>query len=129
MATVAGFLQSRGGPGWPRKVLVSIRERWSKQKMAADRNRDESDAAKGRGLAIYGYPQCPFCRRVLNAIDSLGLDIPLRNTLEDSDRRDELLSAMGRATVPVLSIEGDDGQIRWVPESADIVRYLKEHFG
>ena len=99
--------------------------------MAARRNRDRSDENEdaARGLSLYGYPQCPFCRRVMDAVDSLGLDIPLRNTLEDGERRAELLAAMGRATVPVLSIEEDDGQIRWMPESADIVRFLKERFG
>ncbi len=97
--------------------------------MAEKRNSDESETDSVRGLSIYGYPQCPFCRRVIDAVNSLGLEIPLRNTLEDGERRSELLAAMGRATVPVLAIEGDDGQIRWMPESADIVRYLRKHFG
>jgi glutaredoxin 2 len=97
--------------------------------MAANKSPGESDADRVRGLSIYGYPQCPFCRRVLDTVDSLGLEIPLRNTLEDEERRGELVAAMGRATVPVLSIEEDDGQIRWLPESADIVRYLRAHFG
>jgi glutathione S-transferase len=97
--------------------------------MTANKNHDESDVDRFRGLSLYGYPQCPFCRRVLEAVDSLGLEIPLRNTLEDDERRSELLAATGRGTVPVLSIEGDDGQIQWLSESADIVRYLREHFG
>ena len=96
--------------------------------MAANGKQDQPEADKARGLSIYGYPQCPYCRRVLDTVDSLGLEIPLRNTLEDADRRSELLAAMGRGTVPVLAIEDADGQIEWMPESADIVRYLKEQF-
>lgn len=97
--------------------------------MAADREGRGENAQSARGLSIYGYPQCPFCRRVLGVVSSLGLEIPLRNTLEDADHRRELLEAMGRATVPVLLIEGEAGDLKWLPESADIVRYLADRFG
>jgi glutathione S-transferase len=30
--------------------------------------------------------------------------------------------------VPCLRIEGGDGDVRWMPESADIIDYLKDHF-
>ena len=88
------------------------------------------DASKGtEGLTLYGYPQCPYCSRVLHAIDSLGLEIPLRNTLEDRESHAALVTAMGRGTVPVLRIEASDGAVEWLPESADIVRYLVSRFG
>jgi len=81
-------------------------------------------------LSLYGYPQCPFCQRVLRAIQSLGLEVELRNTLLEPDRREELLDALGRGTVPVLRIEGEEeGDVEWLPESADIVAYLEERFG
>jgi glutaredoxin 2 len=89
----------------------------------------ESGAGRAKGLSLYGYPQCPFCARVLHAIGSLGLEIPLRNTMQDADSRSELLQAMGRGTVPVLRIEGEGGEVEWLPESADIVRYLAARFG
>ncbi len=97
--------------------------------MAADREGRGENAQRARGLSIYGYPQCPFCRRVLGVVSSLGLEIPLRNTLQDADHHRELLEAMGRATVPVLLIEGEAGDLKWLPESADIVRYLADRFG
>jgi glutathione S-transferase len=81
------------------------------------------------GLSLYGYPQCPYCRRVFDAAASLGLEIPLRNTQQDPDHRRELVEALGRATVPALLIEGEAGDLKWLPESADIVRYLTERFG
>lgn len=92
--------------------------------------RQEQDASKGtEGLTLYGYPQCPYCSRVLHAIDSLGLEIPLRNTLEERENHAAVVTAMGRGTVPVLRIESSDGAVEWLPESADIVRYLVSRFG
>ena len=96
---------------------------------AAGRDRQGEDAPSTRGLSIYGSPQCPYCRRVLDVVSSLGLEIPLRNTLREAGHRRALLAAMGRGTVPVLLIEGDAGDPKWLPESADIVRYLTERFG
>lgn len=81
-----------------------------------------------KGLSIYGYPQCPFCQRVLRAVDGMGLEIELRNTATDNAYQSELVGAMGRATVPVLRIEKADGQVRWLPESLDIIEYLEERF-
>ncbi|MEZ4334491.1 MAG: glutathione S-transferase N-terminal domain-containing protein [Myxococcota bacterium] len=82
-----------------------------------------------QGLALYGYPECPYCRRVLDAIAALGIDVPLKDTMRDASHNDALYAATGRETVPVLRIEHRDGSVRWMPESLDIVRYLKERFG
>lgn len=82
-------------------------------------------AATLEGHSIYGYPQCPFCSRVLRAVDSLGIEIEFRNTLDTPDYLEELIGATGRTTVPVLRIESDEGEVRWMPESADIIEYLE----
>jgi glutaredoxin 2 len=92
------------------------------------RKAEMKDLERPEGLSIYGYPQCPFCRRVLDSAASLGLDIPLRNTLNDAEHRQALQAALGRTRVPVLLIEGEAGDVKWLPESADIVRYLTERF-
>jgi len=81
------------------------------------------------GLALYGYPQCPYCQRVLRAVESLDLVIELRNTMLESEYHEQLLAALGRGTVPVLRIEDEPGDVKWLPESADIVRYLEARFG
>jgi glutathione S-transferase len=94
----------------------------------ADASGEQVAARSVEGLALYGYPQCPYCARVLGAAAQLGLEIPLRNTLQDAAHRGDLLDAMGRGTVPVLRIEDADGSVEWLPESADIVRYLVERF-
>ena len=74
-------------------------------------------------LSLYAYDTCPFCRRVYRAIEELGLDVEIRNVVKHSSYRDELITAMGRGTVPVLRIE-QEGNIEWLPESRDIIAWL-----
>ncbi len=80
-------------------------------------------------LALYHFDGCPFCTRVRRAIDGLGIDVELRNIYENPDFLRELREARGRTTVPVLRITSADGEERWMPESADIVRYLEVSYG
>jgi glutaredoxin len=76
-------------------------------------------------LSLYYYPECPYCQRVLAAIKETGAKVELRHIWDDTRHRAELQAARGRTTVPVLRITSD-AEDRWVPESADIVRYLRE---
>ncbi len=78
-------------------------------------------------LSLYHRSFCMFCSRVINAIKGLDIDVDGKNIWQDSDALHELESAMGRATVPVLRIEAADGEVMWMPESNDIVRYLSNH--
>ena len=80
-------------------------------------------------LALYTMAGCPFCRRVDETIARLGLDIEMRDVRQARDRREELIEARGRATVPVLWIRSPDGEVRWMPESLDIVHYLEHMYG
>ena len=80
-------------------------------------------------LALYYFDGCPFCVRVLRAIDVLGKDVELRNIYEEPSYLQELRDARGRTTVPVLRITSPDGEERWMPESSDIVRYLQASYG
>ena len=76
-------------------------------------------------LTIYHYPSCFFCKRVRSAMQSLGLELELRDIHQDPRWRQDLIDARGRKTVPVLRIEGDDGSVVWMGESKIIVRYLQ----
>ncbi|UCH46533.1 MAG: glutaredoxin [Betaproteobacteria bacterium] len=80
-------------------------------------------------LVLYHFEGCPFCSRARAAIDRLGLEVELRDIFADSKHRDELVQAQGRSTVPVLRITSPNGEERWMPESADIVRYLEATYG
>lgn len=75
-------------------------------------------------LYLYHYPSCFFCHRVRKALEKTGVQVELRNIHEDTRWRHELLAARGRGTVPVLRIEDEQG-VQWMPESKDIIRYLK----
>jgi glutaredoxin len=76
-------------------------------------------------LSLYHFDGCPYCALVRRAIDALGIDVELRNIFENRTYLMELREARGRRTVPVLRITSADGEERWMPESADIVRYLE----
>lgn len=74
------------------------------------------------------YEGCPYCGRVTDALESIGVEVALKDIFEDPKAMSELMAARQRRTVPVLKIRGHDGTERWMPESADIVRYLTERF-
>ena len=80
------------------------------------------------GLSLYHYETCPFCHRVRHAAERLGIELELRDIITNRQHLQDLTAARGRRTVPVLRIDDESGT-RWLPESADIVRYLQERFG
>lgn len=80
-------------------------------------------------LALYTSPSCAFCWRVSEVINRLGLEVEMRNVFKDQATREELLKARGRMTVPVLRIQSPEGEVRWMPESIDIIHYLEHTYG
>jgi len=88
-----------------------------------------SETAATDKLALYTSAGCPFCWRVINVVERLGLDVEMRDVLVSRERRNELVQARGRATVPVLWIQSPDGSVRWMPESLDIIHYLEHMYG
>jgi len=92
----------------------------------ADLTAERFVAAPTESLALYHFPACPYCALVRRAIDETGATVELRDITKDPKWWAELVEARGRATVPVLRCEGSDGKVRWMPESRDIVRYLRD---
>ncbi len=84
--------------------------------------------AQTANLALYQFRLCPFCVKVRRAIRRLGLNIPLRDALNDPRHQAELVEQGGQYKVPCLRIE-EDGQTRWLYESGDIIAWLEERFG
>ena len=80
-------------------------------------------------LALYYFDGCPFCNMVRSAIGELDVDVELRNIKQDTQHFDDLIEARGRGTVPVLRITSPDGEERWMPESRDIIQYLRRTYG
>lgn len=75
-------------------------------------------------LSLYHRNFCLFCSRVFHVIKGLDIEIDGRNIWQDSAALNELQQATGHTTVPVLRIESANGEVTWMPESSDIVRYL-----
>lgn len=79
---------------------------------------------RDRALALFEYPSCPYCQRVMRRLGPLGLTdaVKLRDVHADQGAMAELVAATGRTQVPCLVIDG-------VPllESADIVDWLEAY--
>lgn len=73
-------------------------------------------------LELYYYPECPFCQRVLRAIDELGVagGIELKNIHADEEALQTLIAVGGKRQVPCLFIDGKP-----LYESGDIVNWLQ----
>lgn len=84
-----------------------------------------SEGSEPIALSLYHRPSCGYCVQVRLAAERMGIELELRDVRETPQWRDELLAARGRSTVPVLRIDHADGTTRWMPESLDIIRYLK----
>jgi len=92
---------------------------------SAQQNVDEQT----RALSLYQFRTCPFCIKTRHAIRRLGLNIELRNSQHDPVSRTELLTGGGEVKVPCLRIAEEDGSVRWMYESDDIIAYLESRFG
>jgi glutaredoxin len=77
-------------------------------------------------LELYHFESCPYCKKVRNAIDKMGLKskITYYDTLEDSAANDRLLELNDDDQVPCLVIDGKP-----MLESDDIIDWLKENAG
>jgi glutathione S-transferase len=84
-------------------------------------------STKAGDLALYHYDTCGYCARVRWVLEQLGVEVELRDVLEDPQHMEDLVAARGRRTVPVLRIAKDGGD-EWMPESRDIIAYLERRF-
>ena len=68
---------------------------------------------------LYYKKSCPYCVRVLRFLDSNGIRLDLRDTLQPGNQND-LIRIGGKKQVPCLVING-----RALYESEDIIAYLR----
>lgn len=122
---------TRGGPeqGQGRGAHGAHTQKAGGKTVGEGEKEEREVSSNAEGLALYQYRGCPFCMRVEHAVARLGVEIELRDTLRSPERARELIEATGHRTVPVLRIDEPDGEVRWLPESADIIAYLEERFG
>lgn len=84
--------------------------------------------AQTKKLTLYHYKACPFCVKVRRAIKRNGLNIETRDAKRSEKFKAELLAGGGALKVPCLRIEEDNGEVRWMYESGDIIEYLNGRF-
>jgi glutathione S-transferase len=79
-------------------------------------------------LVLYHFSTCPFCIKVRHEMARLSLSMTLRDAQHDPQHRTELLQGGGKIQTPCLRIEDKQGQVRWLYESDDIIKYLQQRF-
>ncbi len=74
-------------------------------------------------LALYYSKYCFFCQKVLMFLRGKDFDLELRST-SDGTHAQALMQGGGKTQVPCLRIEQAGGEVEWMYESDDIIRYL-----
>ncbi|CAA0100883.1 Uncharacterised protein [BD1-7 clade bacterium] len=77
-------------------------------------------------LALYHYNACPFCAMTRQALKHFKLNVEQRDIQRHRPHRQQLVKGGGRAQVPCLRIEHDNGRVEWLYESRDIIDYLRD---
>ena len=79
-------------------------------------------------LALYHFKTCPFCIKVRHEMARLSLPIGLRDAQHDSGHRSDLELGGGKIQTPCLMIRNDNGDVQWLYESNDIIKFLRQRF-
>lgn len=74
---------------------------------------------------LYYFASCPYCLMVRVVMWWYGIKMPVKDILFHPGNHKELIQGGGKAQVPCLRIEAENGEISWMYESLDIIRYLK----
>lgn len=110
-----------GGAAWRRLIVRALARR---RPEACYLCRTVSSPAPH--LSLYYFDSCGYCRRVRQVIEELGVPVELRNIQHSAEHYEALLAARGRRTVPVLRIDRAEGSSEWLPESQDIIAWLRQ---
>ena len=78
-------------------------------------------------ITLYELEGCPFCLKVADKLDELGLEYDSVMVPSSHAERDEVKEVSGQTGVPVL-VDEDHG-VEGMAESTDIIEYLEETYG
>lgn len=78
-------------------------------------------------IEVYVLEGCPYCAKVTNKLDDLGLEYDTISVPASHSDRTEVKAVSGQTGVPVL-IDHEHG-IDGMAESDDIVEYLEATYG
>ena len=79
-----------------------------------------------KSYELYYFSSCPYCIPVRLVLWWLGLKIALKDIVFHPENNASLIAGGGKNQVPCLRIESADGEVRWMYESMDIIRYFKK---
>ena len=80
------------------------------------------DATRERtAIRLYTGDYCPFCRRVKNELERIGLAYEAVDA--DADMREEVIRLSGQRAIPILTI-GDEVFV----DSSHIIRELRSRY-
>jgi hypothetical protein len=80
------------------------------------------------GHTLYHFYLSPYSRNARYAVYDLGLDVPFKDILNDEAAYRDLIQNGGKDQSPCLRVE-ENGKVRWMYESQDIIKYLRNHTG
>ena len=106
-------------------AVLDVLTRGRKKKRTPEAQQAVNEATQQ--LALYQLFACPFCIKTRRAMYKLNLPIEKRSVSQGSPYREELAQGGGRVKVPCLRIE-QGGNVEWMYESNDIIRYLEQRF-
>ncbi len=76
-------------------------------------------------LTLYMRTGCPFCQRVMQMAENLNVSLETKDVLDNDAIAAELKEKSGGTQVPFLV---DDEKGVSMPESNDIIEYLRENY-
>ena len=77
-------------------------------------------------IELYELDGCPYCRKVIDKLDELGLEYESHKVARSHSERDEVEAVTGQTGVPVL-VDNEHG-IEGMSESDEIIEYLEETY-
>lgn len=79
-------------------------------------------------LILYNLPGCPYCKRVIDVLDSKGLKYDIKNVPPSKPDRKEVIELSGQNSVPVLVIKKENGSQQVIDDDDNIVPYLEKNY-
>ena len=69
-------------------------------------------------ITVYTTPQCPWCHKAKEYLESHGVDYEEKNVAEDREAADKMIDLTGQRSVPVIS-KGGLYVVGFSPENID----------
>lgn len=76
-------------------------------------------------LTLYYKETCPFCQRVMQMAENLGVEFDLKDIEDNEELQAELIEKGGKKMVPFLVDTEKDVSMY---ESADIIDYIRDNY-